>query len=272
MASLQGLPPLPKSLRGLIQTGNPNWKEAEKMLGVKDRDDEAAINSDAPVKSEMVKEFNSKSSQTKKDTNKQTSKESSKLESSLAVLRNEMTDLRQLDFSLLCQLWTLSENIQEYKQAMHDKFSETNSTCSSHSLDNGIESLDAIEENEYEKYENESSPAPVRKPVEENTYENGQFHMRSINLSNHFDRIRTPEVKPTEITPVKDPSVPNEVYEPMYLEPVPSLYKEIVIPQKRPTPSPSSSSNSRRSFSPSPQKTTWTSYPYHHNTTYESSC
>ena len=140
-------------------------------------------------------------------------------------------NLRQIDMSLLCQLWTLSENIQEYKQAIHERYSETNSTCSSHSLDNGLESLDAIEEHEYE---NELVPTSGKpKEPEENVYENGNFHRRSVNLSNQFDRIRVPEVKPPDIAPIHDPSVAAEVYEPLYLEPVPSLYKEIVIPVKR---------------------------------------
>ncbi|XP_046578463.1 leucine repeat adapter protein 25-like [Haliotis rubra] len=41
-----------------------------------------------------------------------------------------MVDLRQLDMSLLCQLWSLHEAIQEYKAVMQDRYSETNSECS----------------------------------------------------------------------------------------------------------------------------------------------
>merc|ERR1712223_1545278 len=39
----------------------------------------------------------------------------SSVDSQLAVLRNEMVGLRQLDMSLLCQLWSLNEAIQALK-------------------------------------------------------------------------------------------------------------------------------------------------------------
>ena len=32
MASLQGLPPLPRSLQGLLQAGSAHWKETERIL------------------------------------------------------------------------------------------------------------------------------------------------------------------------------------------------------------------------------------------------
>lgn len=259
----------------MIEDGNTNWKDTEKVLQLNksmksDGDEELETTSDIPQEPVTVTEARCTEGMT---DDKPLPKGFNNLESAIGFLRHEMTDLRQLDMNLLSQLWTLSENIQEYKQAMHEKYSETNSTCSSHSLDNGIESLDAIEEHEYENETSLRAATPQQtRPAscEENTYENGQFYRRSVNLSNHFDRIRTPEVRPAETTPVRgEPSVPSEVYEPLYLEPVPSLYKEIVIPHKR---SPASSSSSRTSHSPSPQKTKWTSYPYHHNTTYESSC
>ncbi|XP_076065584.1 uncharacterized protein LOC143039433 [Oratosquilla oratoria] len=45
----------------------------------------------------------------------------SNLDSQLALLRKEMVGLRQLDMSLLCQLWSLNESIQEFKQMIHDR-------------------------------------------------------------------------------------------------------------------------------------------------------
>ncbi|ROT74771.1 Protein FAM89A [Penaeus vannamei] len=39
----------------------------------------------------------------------------------LAVLRKEMVGLRQLDMSLLCQLWSLNESIQEFKQLINER-------------------------------------------------------------------------------------------------------------------------------------------------------
>lgn len=45
----------------------------------------------------------------------------STLDSQLAVLRKEMVGLRQLDMSLLCQLWSLNESIQEFKQLVNER-------------------------------------------------------------------------------------------------------------------------------------------------------
>ncbi|CAL4081134.1 unnamed protein product [Meganyctiphanes norvegica] len=45
----------------------------------------------------------------------------SSLDSQLATLRKEMVGLRQLDMSLLCQLWSLNESIQEFKHIMTER-------------------------------------------------------------------------------------------------------------------------------------------------------
>ncbi|OWF38374.1 protein FAM89A-like [Mizuhopecten yessoensis] len=53
-----------------------------------------------------------------------------KLNTALSTLKNEMAGLRELDVSLLCQLWSLNDAIQEYKVAVQDRYSETNSEYS----------------------------------------------------------------------------------------------------------------------------------------------
>jgi len=47
------------------------------------------------------------------------------LDTQLAFLRKEMVSLRQIDMSLLCQLWSLNETIQEFKaqQSRHSSLS-----------------------------------------------------------------------------------------------------------------------------------------------------
>ena len=61
--------------------------------------------------------------------------------------------LRQLDISLICQLWSLNESIQDYKTAIVDRqFSETNSECSQ---ENGLETIHDTEELEAEIIEME---------------------------------------------------------------------------------------------------------------------
>ncbi|XP_063236040.1 leucine repeat adapter protein 25-like [Bacillus rossius redtenbacheri] len=45
----------------------------------------------------------------------------SRLDSQLSLLRREMLGLRQLDFALLSQLWSLHESIQELRQLMQEQ-------------------------------------------------------------------------------------------------------------------------------------------------------
>ncbi|XP_061174730.1 leucine repeat adapter protein 25-like [Saccostrea echinata] len=54
----------------------------------------------------------------------------SRLNNALSKLREEMAGLRRLDVSLLTQLWSLNDAIHEYKSAIQDRFSETNSEYS----------------------------------------------------------------------------------------------------------------------------------------------
>ena len=70
--------------------------------------------------------------------------------------------LRQQDMSLLCQLWSLNESLQELKLSLKDRNSDTNSDCSSYGLDTCLDMIPIIEEHEYENemfhshpYENE---------------------------------------------------------------------------------------------------------------------
>ncbi|XP_004691137.1 PREDICTED: protein FAM89A, partial [Condylura cristata] len=56
------------------------------------------------------------------------------LDAALALLRKEMVGLRQLDMSLLCQLYSLYESIQEYKGACQ---AASSPDCSS-ALENGF--------------------------------------------------------------------------------------------------------------------------------------
>nr|XP_042913635.1 protein FAM89A-like [Parasteatoda tepidariorum] len=75
---------------------------------------------------------------------------SGRLDMQLALLRKEMVGLRQLDMSLLCQLWSLNESIHEYKQLIQDRMSLSLSPIhpSSPGWDNGIESPSSEEQGE----------------------------------------------------------------------------------------------------------------------------
>ncbi|KTF74635.1 hypothetical protein cypCar_00036956 [Cyprinus carpio] len=73
-----------------------------------------------------------------------------------------MVGLRQLDMSLLCQLWSLYESIQEYKGAFQD-ISSSLCECS-FNTENGY-SEDEEEEDEHERESSEtllSLPQPTQ--------------------------------------------------------------------------------------------------------------
>ncbi|XP_070699882.1 protein FAM89A [Pempheris klunzingeri] len=93
--SVEGLPPLPKGLSGILNSSGGSWRDIEKVHSKRARI-QADINrggGDAP----------------------RGHSKAGGLDAALALLRKEMVGLRQLDMSLLCQLWSLHEAIQECK-------------------------------------------------------------------------------------------------------------------------------------------------------------
>uniref|UniRef100_A0A8C4XL48 Protein FAM89A n=1 Tax=Falco tinnunculus TaxID=100819 RepID=A0A8C4XL48_FALTI len=98
-----GLPPLPKSLSGLLNSSSSGgggqggrWRDLERLYAQKSR-----------IQDELSGGGRG-SPRPPKPPN---------LDAALALLRKEMVGLRQLDMSLLCQLYSLYESIQEYKGA-----------------------------------------------------------------------------------------------------------------------------------------------------------
>ncbi|XP_063751122.1 protein FAM89A [Eleginops maclovinus] len=95
VSSVEGLPPLPKGLSGILNSSGGSWRDIEKVHSKRARI-QADINrggGDAP----------------------RGHGKPGGLDAALALLRKEMVGLRQLDMSLLCQLWSLHESIQEFK-------------------------------------------------------------------------------------------------------------------------------------------------------------
>ncbi|XP_030051069.1 protein FAM89A [Microcaecilia unicolor] len=93
---MEGLPPLPKSLSGLLNSsGGAGWRHLERLYAQKSR-----------IQNELSR--GGGAAHVPKPSN---------LDAALALLRKEMVGLRQLDMSLLCQLYSLYESIQEYKGA-----------------------------------------------------------------------------------------------------------------------------------------------------------
>uniref|UniRef100_A0A8D0GJ17 Family with sequence similarity 89 member B n=1 Tax=Sphenodon punctatus TaxID=8508 RepID=A0A8D0GJ17_SPHPU len=105
---IEGLPPLPKGLSGILNSSGGSWREIEKVYSKKTRI-QADLSKSRPAPEQLLR-----------------SKPGS-LDSALAVLRKEMVGLRQLDMSLLCQLWSLYESIQEYKGLFQDTSSSMHS-------------------------------------------------------------------------------------------------------------------------------------------------
>uniref|UniRef100_A0A6M2DM89 Putative product n=1 Tax=Xenopsylla cheopis TaxID=163159 RepID=A0A6M2DM89_XENCH len=58
-----------------------------------------------------------------------TSRPQATLDTQLAVLRREMFGLRQLDLSLLSQLWALNESIQDFRQMLQDQEQDQDDDC-----------------------------------------------------------------------------------------------------------------------------------------------
>ncbi|XP_022061936.1 leucine repeat adapter protein 25 [Acanthochromis polyacanthus] len=93
VSSAEGLPPLPKGLIGILNSSGGSWRDIEKVHSKR-----ARIQADI----------------SRGDVQRGPSKPGG-LDAALALLRKEMVGLRQLDMSLLCQLWSLHEAIQDYK-------------------------------------------------------------------------------------------------------------------------------------------------------------
>ncbi|KAM6965270.1 protein FAM89A [Aplochiton taeniatus] len=100
LACIDGLPPLPKSLSGLLNSSGGSWREMERMY----------------AKKTMIQDGLSRG----RNTDNLLANKPANLDGALALLRKEMVGLRQQDMSLLCQLWSLHESIQEYKGSCHE--------------------------------------------------------------------------------------------------------------------------------------------------------
>ncbi|KAL6437721.1 hypothetical protein ACFW04_004240 [Cataglyphis niger] len=102
MSSLQGLPPLPRSLSGFNLSGRGESGEPPPP----------------PTRSSSKSQRGNKPSSSRPSP---PARQLTTLDTQLAVLRREMFGLRQLDLSLLSQLWSLNESIQEFRQLLQEQ-------------------------------------------------------------------------------------------------------------------------------------------------------
>ncbi|XP_066594307.1 uncharacterized protein [Prorops nasuta] len=107
MSSLQGLPPLPRSLSGF------NLSNA----GAEPPAPPARSSSKNTAKTQSGKI----SAQASSSRSSPPARQLTTLDTQLAILRREMFGLRQLDLSLLSQLWSLNESIQEFRQLLQEQ-------------------------------------------------------------------------------------------------------------------------------------------------------
>ncbi|XP_008844017.1 protein FAM89A [Nannospalax galili] len=104
---VDGLPPLPKSLSGLLHSAagggaTGGWRHLERLYAQKSRIQDELSRGGVGGGGAWAARLRAKPPN---------------LDAALALLRKEMVGLRQLDMSLLCQLYSLYESIQEYKGA-----------------------------------------------------------------------------------------------------------------------------------------------------------
>lgn len=140
--SLEGLPPLPKGLSGILNSSGGSWRDIERVHAKRAR-----------IQADMTRSGN--------EAGRQPQGKRGGLDAALALLRKEMVGLRQLDMSLLCQLWSLHEAIQEYKGS--SLLSEA-----SFSAENGYsdeEEEEGVEEEEEETGELSQPPSATSLPL-----------------------------------------------------------------------------------------------------------
>ncbi|KAL3873056.1 hypothetical protein ACJMK2_036217 [Sinanodonta woodiana] len=161
MASIQGLPPLPKCFCGmLIGKPSPLIDDTESMDFSLDMPDGLPISrtcnqnhSDQRHTTNQEQGHFEPEGDGQNDSHIEASVDSNpmkRLDHTLLRLKKEMIGLRQLDISLLHQLLALHEAIQEYKAAIQDRFSDTGSEYSwgMSSRTSSITSIDSCDLNE----------------------------------------------------------------------------------------------------------------------------
>lgn len=124
MSSLHGLPPLPKSLSGFNLLENPNDKTPTPAPRSSSMRTAAGAGKFVSPHSKPLANGTSSGlldSDGSSLPSTGTPGRKSTLDTQLAILRREMYSLRQLDLSLLSQLWSLNESIQDFRQILQDQ-------------------------------------------------------------------------------------------------------------------------------------------------------
>lgn len=120
---LPGLPALPKSLSALLNANSGSWRESGRIHAHRTNiQDSLSSNGNGGTAGVSAGTEISRQTSYSEDKGKAPPRRieipKGNLDAALALLRKEMVGLRQLDMSLLSQLWELYEAIQDYKATM----------------------------------------------------------------------------------------------------------------------------------------------------------
>lgn len=136
--SAEGLPPLPRGLSGILSSSGGSWRDIQRVHSKRAR-----------IQADMSRGGGASDGQ-------QSHNKPGGLDGALALLRKEMVGLRQLDMSLLCQLWSLHEAIQDCKGS-------SLLTEASFGAENGF-SEEEEEEDDVEEKEEKEKGVPSSQP------------------------------------------------------------------------------------------------------------
>uniref|UniRef100_UPI00358FE102 protein FAM89A-like n=1 Tax=Myxine glutinosa TaxID=7769 RepID=UPI00358FE102 len=123
---IPGLPPMPKSLSGLVSSSSGSVRQLQRLCATKNRIQDDLSQAIRPARAGGIMAATSTVSGRDVALSRGAAgiigiggSKSGSVDRSLAMLRQEMMGLRQLDMGLLCQLWSLHEALQEYKGVMY---------------------------------------------------------------------------------------------------------------------------------------------------------
>ncbi|XP_055680668.1 leucine repeat adapter protein 25-like isoform X2 [Lutzomyia longipalpis] len=170
--SLPGLPPLPKSLSGFDLTAAQQRLYQNECLGgglkatsTSTRGTPTTATSTPNSNNPSLGDDSTSGAAQHLDISPVDSRKST-LDTQLDILRREMIDLRQLDLSLLSQLWALNKSIQEFRTMLQEE--ETLSPLSqspSPSEGNSLTSEDDDDDDDLDGNNGQIVPESVHEPA-----------------------------------------------------------------------------------------------------------
>ncbi|CAG9803773.1 unnamed protein product [Chironomus riparius] len=166
--SLSGLPPLPNALSAIeiLQQQLLAKQQSQEHMQIFQQNNLTSFDSQRSLTS------SSSSSMSRKTTT---------LDTKLAILKSEMYSLRQLDLSLLSQLWALNESIQEFRAVMQEQ-----EMLSPHSPSNSDSNINSDEETSEDRNNNlldKTSPTSNDRDFIEDMHKKLEKQIKRMNVA-----------------------------------------------------------------------------------------